>query len=106
MNGLKLVIGSRNASSWALRAGLLLKQLGLAFEEVVIPLQQPDTARHIRRYSPSGKVPVLLADGLRIWDTLAIAEFLAERFPELWPADQAMRALARSVSCEMHSGFS
>ena len=106
MNGLKLVIGSRHASSWSLRAWLLLRQLGLAFEELVIPLQQPETARHIRRYSPSGKVPVLLVDGLRIWDTLAIAEFLAEPFPELWPADRTMRALARSISCEMHSGFS
>ena len=106
MSGLKLVIGTRNASSWSLRAWLLLKQLELPFAEVVIPLRQPDTALHIRRYSPSGKVPVLLADGLCIWDTLAIAEFMAERYPSLWPEVGAARALARSVVCEMHSGFS
>lgn len=105
MNGLKLVIGSRYASSWSLRPWLLLKQLGLPFEEIVIPLRQPDTALHIRRYSPSGKVPVLLADGLKIWDSLAIAEYLAEGHPGLWPADRATRALARAVCCEMHSGF-
>ncbi len=106
MNGLKLVIGSRYASSWSLRPWLLLKQLGLPFEEIVIPLRQPDTALHIRRYSPSGKVPVLLVGGLRIWDSLAIAEYLAEQHPSLWPADRAARALARAVCCEMHSGFS
>ena len=105
MSGLKLVIGTRNASSWSLRAWLLLKQLDLTFEEVVVPLQQPDTALHIRRYSPSGKVPVLFADGLCIWDTLAIAEFMAERYPSLWPDDAATRSLARSVVCELHSGF-
>ncbi len=105
MNGLKLVIGSRWASSWSLRPWLVLKQLGLPFEEVVIPLRQPDTALHIRRHSPSGKVPVLVAGGLRIWDSLAIAEYLAEQHPTLWPADRAARALARAVSCEMHSGF-
>jgi glutathione S-transferase len=105
MSGLKLVIGTRNASSWSLRAWLLLKQLDLSFDEVVIPLQQPDTALHIGRYSPSGKVPVLLVDGLRIWDTLAIAEFMAERYPNLWPDDTATRAFARSIVGEMHSGF-
>ena len=106
MNGLKLVIGSRYASSWSLRPWLLLKQLGLPFEEIVIPLRQPDTALHIRRYSPSGKVPVLLVGGQRIWDSLAIAEYLAEEHPNLWPAERAARALARAVCCEMHSGFS
>jgi glutathione S-transferase len=105
MNDLKLVIGSRWASSWSLRPWLILKQLGLAFEEIVIPLRQPDTARHIRRYSPSGKVPVLLAGPLRIWDSLAIAEYLAEQYPSLWPTDRPARALARSACCEMHSGF-
>jgi glutathione S-transferase len=105
MNGLKLVIGSRNSSSWSLRPWLLLRHLQLPFEEVVIPLRQPDTALHIRRYSPSGKVPVLIVDGDRIWDSLAIAEYLAERHPGLWPADPGRRALARSVSSEMHSGF-
>jgi glutathione S-transferase len=105
MNGLKLVIGSPNASSWSLRPWLLLKQLRLPFEEIVIPLRQPDTGERIRVYSPSGKVPVLLADGLRIWDSLAIAEYLAEDHPELWPSDRATRALARAACNEMHSGF-
>ena len=106
MNGLKLVIGSPNASSWSLRPWLLLKQLRLPFEEIVIPLRRPETAELIRGYSPSGKVPVLLADGLRIWDSLAIAEYLAESHPTLWPADRATRALARAACSEMHSGFS
>ncbi len=105
MNGLKLVIGSPNASSWSLRPWLLLKQLRVPFEEIVIPLRRPDTAERIRGYSPSGKVPVLLADGLRIWDSLAIAEYLAESHVGLWPADRAARALARSACAEMHSGF-
>lgn len=105
MNGLKLVIGSRYASSWSLRPWLLLKQLGLPFEEIVIPLRQQDTGLSIRRYSPSGKVPVLLADTFCIWDSLAIAEYLAEEHPVLWPDDRAARALARAACCEMHSGF-
>jgi glutathione S-transferase len=105
MHGLTLVIGSKNGSSWSLRPWLLLRQAGLAFEEVLIQLRQPDTAARILRHSPSGKVPVLLAGGLRIWDSLAIAEYLAEREPSLWPADPGVRAVARSVSAEMHSGF-
>ncbi len=72
----------------------------------MIPLRRPETAELIRGYSPSGKVPVLLADGLRIWDSLAIAEYLAESHPTLWPADRATRALARAACSEMHSGFS
>ena len=76
MNGLKLVIGNKNGSSWSLRPWLLLKQSGLAFEEIIVALRRPDTARRIRSYSPSGKVPVLLAGDQCIWDSLAIAEFL------------------------------
>ena len=106
MTSLKLVIGSRHASSWSLRPWLLLKQLAVPFEEIVIPLRRPETPELIRRYSPSGKVPVLLAGGLRIWDSLAIAEYLAEEHPTLWPADREARALARAACCEMHSGFS
>ena len=75
------------------------------FEELLIPLRQADTAARDPPHSPSGKVPVLLAGDLRIWDCLAIAEFLAERDPSLWPADPGARALARSISAEMHSGF-
>ncbi len=106
MDQLTLVIGTRNSSSWSLRAWLLLRQLGLAHQVISIPLRHPDTALRIQRYSPSGKVPVLLDGERTVWDSLAIAEYLAERHPGLWPADPAQRALARSVSCEMHSGFS
>ena len=105
MDELTLVIGNRNLSSWSLRPWLLLRHLGLPHRVVTIPLRQPDTPLRIRRHSPSGKVPVLRVGDLAIWDSLAIAEWLAERHPELWPADPALRALARSVSCEMHSGF-
>jgi glutathione S-transferase len=105
MNGLTLVIGSKNGSPWSLRPWLLLRQTGLAFGEILIPLRRPDTAARIQAYSPSGKVPVLLAGDLRIWDSMAIGEFLAERDPGLWPADPRTRAFARSICAEMHSGF-
>jgi glutathione S-transferase len=101
----KLVIGSKNSSSWSLRPWLLLKQGGVPFEEVVIPLRRPDTHERIRLHSPSGKVPVLIVGEVRIWDSLAIAEFLAEHDTRLWPADSRARAFARSISAEMHSGF-
>lgn len=105
MQTIQLVIGSKNGSSWSLRPWLLLKQIGLRFEEVLIPLRRPDTAQRIRAVSPSGKVPVLVMGEVRIWDSLAICEFLAENDPSLWPADSRARAVARSVSAEMHSGF-
>lgn len=103
----RLVIGSKRFSSWSLRPWLLLREAGLPFEEVLIALRQPDTAERIRTYSPSGKVPLLQHGSLAIWDSLAIAEYLAERHPEkaLWPTDTAARAVARSLSAEMHSGF-
>lgn len=100
-----LVIGSRNLSSWSLRAWLVLRQAGLAFDEIAIELDRPDTQERIRAYSPSGRVPVLIQDGLVVWDSLAIAEHVAESHPELWPRDPVARALARSVAAEMHSGF-
>ncbi|MSP43642.1 MAG: glutathione S-transferase family protein [Alphaproteobacteria bacterium] len=102
-----LVIGDRNISSWSLRPWLVLKHLGVAFDEVRVRLRQPDTRRQNLRHSPSGKVPVLKHNGLVIWDSLAIAEYLAEQFParHLWPADAAARATARAISAEMHSGF-
>ena len=102
-----LVIGNKNHSSWSLRPWLLLRHLQIAFTEVRIPLYAPDSAERIRAHSPSGKVP-LLRDGANvIWDSLAICEYVAERFPDrhAWPADPAVRAVARSVSAEMHSGF-
>lgn len=104
---MKLVIGSKNLSSWSLRGWLAMQLTGAEFEEVLIPLGGVDTARRIREHSPTGKVPVLKCEDGVIWDSLAIAEYLAERFPEahLWPRGEAARALARSICAEMHSGF-
>ncbi|MGE5504213.1 MAG: glutathione S-transferase family protein [Actinomycetota bacterium] len=102
---LTLVIGSRRYSSWSLRPWLLLKQAGAAFDQVEIALRQPDTKAEILKWSPSGKVPLLVAGPLKIWDSLAICEYVAEMFPALWPADPAARAVARAVAAEMHSGF-
>lgn len=102
-----LVIANKLYSSWSLRPWLMLRQAGIAFDEVLIPLDRPDTAERIRRYSPAGRVPVLVDGDVTVWDTLAILEYAAERWPEagVWPADPAARALARSISAEMHSGF-
>ena len=102
-----LVIGSKNYSSWSLRAWLALTASGLPFDEVVIPLGTPETAARIRLHSPAGRVPILKDGECVVWDSLAIIEYLAEKFPEkqLWPPDSAMRARARSVCAEMHSGF-
>ncbi|HYX39414.1 MAG TPA: glutathione S-transferase family protein [Oligoflexus sp.] len=102
-----LVVGSKTFSSWSLRPWLLLKQMNIPFKEVVIALNQVSTRERIRQYSPSGRIPVLLHGEVRIWDSLAIAEYLNDLFPEkkLWPAKIEERALARSVSAEMHSGF-
>ena len=103
----QLVIGTKNTSSWSLRPWLLMKQLSLPFDEITIRLRQPDTAAEIAVYSPSGKVPALLHNGLTIWDSLAIAEYLHERYPDagVWPGESRARAIARAVSAEMHSGF-
>jgi glutathione S-transferase len=102
-----LVIGNKNYSSWSLRPWLLMKQSGLAFDEVRVPLYLAGSKDALRKYGPSGKVPVLLDGAVTVWDSLAIAEYLAERHPErqLWPAEGAQRAIARSISAEMHSGF-
>ena len=103
----QLVIGDKHISSWSLRPWLAMRQAGIPFEEIGVRLRQPESPANIRRYSPSGRVPVLLVDGTTIWDTLAILEYLAETHPEarLWPADPAARARARAVAAEMHSGF-
>jgi glutathione S-transferase len=102
-----LYVGNRNYSSWSIRGSLLVRQSGLDCEEVVIPLDTDETKARIAVVSPSGRVPVLHVDGIVVWDTLAIAEFLHERKPAagLWPRDSTARALARSVSAEMHAGF-
>ncbi len=102
-----LVIGNRNYSSWSMRAWLALRATGAPFDEVLVPLGRPETGAEILRWSPTGRVPALHDGGLVIWDSLAICEYLAEKFPAagLWPADPAARAAARSVTAEMHSGF-
>lgn len=104
----RLVIGNKNYSSWSMRPWLVMKTFGIPFEEIKVLLDRPDTTQKISEYSLSGRVPVLLADDLVIWDSLAICEYLAERFPtqNLWPESAAARATARSVCAEMHSGFS
>ncbi len=103
----RLVIGNKNYSSWSLRAWLLLREAGIEFEEHRIALDLPETASEIAKYSDSGCVPVLVLDDTTVWDTLAIAETVAERWPDkqLWPADAGARAHARAISAEMHSGF-
>ncbi len=105
---MKLVIGNKRLSSWSLRPWLVMKHFGIPFEEILIPLDQPDTTAKILTYSPTAKVPVLIHGDLHIWDSFAIAEYLHEKYPEkkLWPVDSAKRAWARSISAEMHSGFS
>lgn len=107
MSSLTLVIGNKNYSSWSLRAWLALEHTGAAYREIVVPLDQPDSAARLREHSPAGRVPVLVRDGVTVWDSLAICEHLAEAFPaaHLWPEGSDARAVARSVSAEMHSSF-
>ncbi len=102
-----LVIGNKNYSSWSLRGWLMAKIAGIEFDEIVIPLDRPETQGAIRKHSPSGKVPVLLHRGLAVWESLAIAEYLNDLKPEagIWPPSAAARAHARSISTEMHAGF-
>lgn len=104
----QLVIGNKNYSSWSMRPWVLMTHFGIPFEEIRIPLYTPAWREKIRKISPTGKVPCLLYGGDTVWDSLAIAETLHERHSalRLYPTDPAARALARSVSAEMHSGFS
>ena len=108
---MQLVIGNKNYSSWSMRPWVLLKQAGIAFEERKIRFDAftPDSSfkTELARVTPAGHVPVLIDGDLTVWDTLAIAEYVAERFPakQLWPKDAKARARARSVCAEMHSGF-
>jgi glutathione S-transferase len=99
--------GNKNYSSWSMRGWLALKLAGADFEELGFHLGQDGVREKIRQHSPTGRVPALRHGDLVIWDSMAIGEYLAERFPEahVWPEDAADRALARSVSAEMHSGF-
>ncbi|MHB8679459.1 MAG: glutathione S-transferase N-terminal domain-containing protein, partial [Rudaea sp.] len=102
-----LVVGSKNYSSWSLRPWLLLRHYAVAFDEIVLPLDTPEFHERIRNYSPTGRVPVLHDGAVRVWDSLAIAEYANERWlgGRGWPAAAAARALARAISAEMHSGF-
>ncbi len=105
---MEIVVGTKKWSTWSLRPWLALKRTGAPFTETLVPLREVETSTaEILKHSPSGLVPVLKADGLVIWDSLAICEYLADRFPQagLWPADPRDRALARAVTAEMHSGF-
>ena len=102
-----VVIGNKNYSSWSMRGWLMARIGGIEFDEIVVPLDRPETQAAIRKHSPSGRVPVLLHRGLAVWDSLAIAEYLNDLKPEagLWPPSAAARAHARSISAEMHSSF-
>lgn len=102
-----VVIGNKNYSSWSMRGWLMARIAGIEFDEIVVPLDRPETQAAIRKHSPSGRVPVLLHRGLAVWDSLAIAEYLNDLKPEagLWPPSAAARAHARSISAEMHSSF-
>ena len=108
---MQLYIGNKNYSSWSMRPWVLMRQAGIAFDEVKLRFDafSPDSRfkREIARVTPAGRVPVLVDAGFAVWDTLAIAEYLAEKFPDkrLWPQDAKARARARSVCAEMHSGF-
>lgn len=105
---LTLAIGNKNYSSWSLRPWLAMKVAGVAFDEIKVLLQRPDTTEKILRYSPSGRVPCLIDGELTVFDSLAICEYINERHASgtLWPRDVATRARARSVVAEMHSSFS
>jgi len=104
---LHLVIGNKNYSSWSLRPWLAMKVAGIAFEETVVSLEAADFKARVTALSGAGKVPVLIDGEIRVWESLAILEYLAEKFPVagLWPKDVAARAHARAIAAEMHAGF-
>lgn len=103
----RLVIGNKNTSSWSLRPWLLMKRLAIEFDEISINLRDDNRTALIKAHSPAGKVPVLWAGELLVWDSLAILEYLHDKHPDLgiWPTDMTARAMARCISAEMHSGF-
>jgi glutathione S-transferase len=107
---MQLVVGNKNYSSWSMRPWVLLREAGIAFEEVQLKFSEKDgglTVGGIEQFSAAGKVPVLMVEGEPVWDSLAICETVAELFPQkqLWPADAKARRVARSICAEMHSGF-
>jgi len=109
---MQLVIGNKNYSSWSMRPWIAMKALGIPFEEILIPfgspLGNPDFKARLAAYTPAGLVPVLVDGDIHVWETLAIMEYLAEKFPgkQLWPADAKARAQARALASEIHAGFS
>ena len=104
---LRMVVANKRYSSWSLRPWLVATHFGIPFEEIPIDLAEPDFKTAILRHSPSGRVPCLIDGDIRVWETLAIIEYLAESFPDrpIWPTDRAARAHARAVANEMHAGF-
>src|SRR6266850_892695 len=104
---LKLIIGNKNYSSWSFRPWIGLRAAGIAFDETVISLYVAGSQAKILQHSPAGKVPILIDGDVRVWESLAILEYAAEKFPDagLWPSDPAARAHARAISTEMHAGF-
>ena len=101
-----LVIANKCYSSWSLRPWLLMKQLGVAFDEIMIPLDLPDTKEKVLKHSPAGKVPILVDGDVTVWETVAIMEYVGEAFGvPVWPEDRKARAMARSVAAEMHASF-
>ncbi len=105
--GLTLVIANKAYSSWSFRPWILLRHFEIPFEEITIPMARDETRAQMLRYAPTGKCPSLHDGDIAVWDSLAIIEYIAEAFPSLaiWPKDRAARAVARSLSAEMHSGF-
>jgi glutathione S-transferase len=103
-----LIIGNKNYSSWSFRPWIAMKVAGISFEERVISLNDPDFKRAIASVSKNGRVPAIDDDGVHVWESLAVLEYLAEKFPDakLWPADVQARAHARAIAAEMHAGFS
>jgi glutathione S-transferase len=105
MSEFHLIIGNKNYSSWSLRPWILMRHLGVKFQETIVPLDTPQFKDQIGRFNAAGRVPLLVHGELTIWDSLAICEYLAELTGRGWPAGREARALARSVCAEMHSGF-
>jgi glutathione S-transferase len=101
-----LYIGNKNYSSWSLRPWVLMRELGIAFEERLVPFEQGSSFDKFRAFSPTGRVPCLVDGDVTVWDSLGITEYLAERHDGVWPRDAKARAWARSATAEMHSGFS
>ncbi len=104
---LQLIIGNKNYSSWSLRPWIALKVAGIPFDETVIPIYRPGSKEQFLALSPAGKVPILRDGAVTVWESLAILEYVAEKFPDatLWPRDAAARAHARAIATEMHGGF-